>query len=268
MVSCSRFVWITNFSDHRRVWTADLLHRKLPTELHTKLPNPLGPTLYARDPQFKPSSCSLEFVIQTNFEHNTVAVWNFARSWNISTFHSGIFKYRCPDYVHLWVKFFIQNLVVRVSSRKKTKCFPAAPFFLCFWENVCSSTLVPQNLSCPEKCLAACLHPVTILFAKRSILNIRQCSEYACLNNCSVTCTVTLCLWPYDLMSSSLYPEILSINVNSNIFRHIHVIFRHIQPHCSIFRTACNSCLLVYSVLCHIQNLSILSNRDVFRTVL
>ena len=25
-------------------------------------------------------------------------------------------------------------------------------FFLCLWQNVCRSALVPQNLSCPEKC--------------------------------------------------------------------------------------------------------------------
>ena len=35
MVSCSRFIWITNSSDHGRVWTANLLHTK-------SLPNPLG----------------------------------------------------------------------------------------------------------------------------------------------------------------------------------------------------------------------------------
>ena len=28
MVSWSRFIWITNFSDDRRVWTANLLHAK------------------------------------------------------------------------------------------------------------------------------------------------------------------------------------------------------------------------------------------------
>ena len=28
MVSCSRFIWVTNSSDHRRVWTANLLHTK------------------------------------------------------------------------------------------------------------------------------------------------------------------------------------------------------------------------------------------------
>ena len=33
MVSCSRLIWITNFSDHRRVRTANLFHKK-------SLPNP------------------------------------------------------------------------------------------------------------------------------------------------------------------------------------------------------------------------------------
>ena len=28
MVSCSRIIWITNSSDHRRVWTANLLHTR------------------------------------------------------------------------------------------------------------------------------------------------------------------------------------------------------------------------------------------------
>ena len=35
MVLCPRFIRITNSSDHRRIWTANLLHTKL-------LPNPLG----------------------------------------------------------------------------------------------------------------------------------------------------------------------------------------------------------------------------------
>ena len=40
-----------------------------------------------------------------------------------------------PDCVDLWVKFSIQNLVLRVFRRKKTpKCFPAEPFFLVFDE--------------------------------------------------------------------------------------------------------------------------------------
>ena len=34
MVPCSRIIWITNYSYHRRVWTANFLHMK-------QLPNPL-----------------------------------------------------------------------------------------------------------------------------------------------------------------------------------------------------------------------------------
>ena len=34
----------------------------------------------------------------------------------------------------------------------------------------------------------------------------------------------------------------LSFIVNSDIFRHIHVLFRHIQLHCDIFRTCMTIC--------------------------
>ena len=37
-----------------------------------------------------------------------------------------------PDSVHLWVKYSIQNVVLRVSRRKNSKIFPAGPFFLVF----------------------------------------------------------------------------------------------------------------------------------------
>ena len=42
----------------------------------------------------------------------------------------------------------------------------------------------------------------------------------------------------------------LTIIVNSYILRHIHVLFRRIQPYCGIFRFLCNSCIfrtLLYS---------------------
>ena len=103
-------------------------------------------------------------------------------------------KYR--DCVHHWVKFSIQNLVLRVSRRKKSKMFfCGAFFFLCFWWNLYQSALVPHQTcpSCPEKFLVAHLHSDIILFGERSILNVWKCSEYFCLNNCSLNCTVTLC---------------------------------------------------------------------------
>ena len=55
MVLRLRFIWITNSSDHRRVSTANLLHRK-------QLPNPLGHQAY--------------FMIQINLEQGTIAICN------------------------------------------------------------------------------------------------------------------------------------------------------------------------------------------------
>ena len=59
---------------------------------------------------------------------------------------------KCPDfrkksspYDHLWVKFSIQNIILRVSRRKNSKMFPWGLFFLCFWRNVYRIALVPQN---------------------------------------------------------------------------------------------------------------------------
>ena len=37
-----------------------------------------------------------------------------------------------PDSVHFWVKYSIQNIVVRVSRRKNSKIYPVGPFFLVF----------------------------------------------------------------------------------------------------------------------------------------
>ena len=36
--------------------------------------------------------CSLEFMIQINLEHDTITVWNLARSWSISKYQKGNWK--------------------------------------------------------------------------------------------------------------------------------------------------------------------------------
>ena len=53
----------------------------------------------------------------------------------------------------------------------------------------------------------------------------------------------------------------LSVIVNSDIFRHIHVLFKYIRPCCSIFRTLCNS-----SESCHIQNQGTFRTLGIFKT--
>ena len=72
IVSFSRFIWITNSSDHRRVWTASWL-------------SGLGNYFVCKRFTIQTFLWSLEFVIQINHEHDTIAVWNLARSWTIST---------------------------------------------------------------------------------------------------------------------------------------------------------------------------------------
>ena len=77
-----------------------------------------------------------------------------------------------PDCIHLWVKFSIQNIVLRVSRRKNSQIFHAGPFFLVFLTKCLSKCPSSTKLQCPEKFLVAHLHSFIILFAKRSILNV------------------------------------------------------------------------------------------------
>ena len=73
MVPCSKFIWITNSSDHRRFWTTTLLYTKF-------LPNPLGhKTTLCNDFVCKRFAVqtllwSLEFGIQIYLEHDTIAI--------------------------------------------------------------------------------------------------------------------------------------------------------------------------------------------------
>ena len=52
------------------------------------------------------------------------------------------FEKKCPDCVHPWVNFFIQNVGLRVSKRKNLKLFHAGRFFLLF--------LTKYLLKCPN----------------------------------------------------------------------------------------------------------------------
>ena len=150
-----------------------------------------------------------------------------------------IFGKKGLDCVHLWVKFSIQNVVLRVSRRKK---FPAGPLFFCFWGNVYWNALVPQtpSFTCPEKFQVAHLHSCIIHFAKR-LLWIRPC-----LDNCIVICTVTLSYILHQRHSEfwhiqnsvylsicqyiQSYPALLKyIHTYGDIIEAYSGLFRHIQ---------------------------------------
>ena len=110
-----------------------------------------------------------------------------------------------------------------------------------------------SNPPTPEKFLVAHLHSSVILFAKRSILNIWQCSEYVCFDNCSVICTVSLCNVLPQVRSEfwhihqSVYSGICRhIQSYSALLRHIHAYWHNIKIYAGL--------LGISSTLCSVQN--------------
>ena len=166
-----------------------------------------------------------------------------------------------PDCVHLQVKFAIQNVVLRVSRRKTSKMFPCRVSFSCVFDECllkCSISTNPLP-PCPEKVLVVHLHSGIVPFAKRSILNVWQCSEDVCLDNCSVICIVTLyyVLHQTHLEFWHIQHFVFSgicwdVQSYSALLRHIHAYWDIIKPYSDFFRH------IQHSVLpSHIHNLAI-----------
>ena len=71
---------------------------------------------------------------------------------------------KCPDCDHLWVKFFIQNVVLRVLRRKDSRIFPCQDIFLVFLMNVYRSAPVSEtSLALKNFCLRACFQSLFFL---------------------------------------------------------------------------------------------------------
>ena len=100
-----------------------------------------------------------------------------------------------------------------------------------------SSTNLSARPPYPKKFLVAQIYSGIILFTKRSILNIWQCSEYVCLGNCLVICTVTLLLsQPCHILSSNMLKtgNLLKTlwKVDQAYSETCHwILFSHIQAH-------------------------------------
>ena len=138
---------------------------------------------------------------------------------------------------------------------------------------------------CPEKFLVAHLHSGITLFAKRSIVDVWQCSEYLCLDNCSEICTVTLCCVLHQTHSEfwhihrCFFRYMLAYSIIFNAIeaysRPCEIQTRHIQNpaigyYSGIFRALCNACIrrnLAHSKSQNIQNLSIIAFRRILRTL-
>ena len=74
-----------------------------------------------------------------------------------------------PDSVHLWIKYFIQNVVLRGSTKKNSRMFPCGASFSRFLTK--SQSNCPSS-SCPENFVVGQLHLGIILFSERSTLNV------------------------------------------------------------------------------------------------
>ena len=97
---------------------------------------------------------------------------------------------------------YLGKILHSKCSFKKTEekwiqnAFLPDPFFLCFWQNIllkCPGYLIP-----PSPCFSG----------KCSILNVWQCSEYICLDNCLVICTVILCYVLHETFRILTYSEL------------------------------------------------------------
>ena len=157
-----------------------------------------------------------------------------------------------PDSVHLWVKFHFQNVVLIVFRRKNLKMFPYRAVFLCFWQNVYRSGLVPRNLRMPA--------PRHCSFCK--MLHLKCLTVFwihLCLDNCSIFCTVTLCYVLHQTHSQFWHIQnrffFRCLQEYSSIFSTIksysHIFSRHIQAYSAPCVT------LAYSKPCHIPSPSI-----------
>ena len=129
--------------------------------------------------------------------------------------------------------------------------FHCGASFLVFVLKSFTKCLPPRHLPCPEKFLVARLHSDITLFAKRPISNNWHCSEYMCLDNCSVVCTAILCyvlhqthseFWHIQRYFFRCMPAYLFNHTQRywGILTHIDTLLRHIQACSDKFTTLCN----------------------------
>ena len=107
---------------------------------------------------------------------------------------------RCPDFgknspdcFGLWVKFFVQNVVLRVSRKKISKMFRSGSSFSCVFDMFLKCLSKWPISTNPHTTLCA-LKKIFIFFWKT--LYLKCLSVFwirLCFDKCSVICTMTLC---------------------------------------------------------------------------
>ena len=101
------------------------------------------------------------------------------------------------------LNFPIQNIVLRISKRKNSKKYSLQGlFFLCFWQNVYRSAVIPTSLTWKISSWAPALRHYS--FCKMFHLNWK-CSECVCRDNNAVICAVTLCCVHHQTLRILVY---------------------------------------------------------------
>ena len=93
------------------------------------------------------------------------------------------FGKKCSDYIHHWVKFSIQNVVLRVYRRKNSKIFPLWIFFKCylpkcFYRSALVLQTSPHTTALQNLWLRTCNQALIFLQNAPSFDNVCQCFEY------------------------------------------------------------------------------------------
>lgn len=106
------------------------------------------------------------------------------------------FPKKGSDCDHLWIKLFIENVVLRLYKREKLQNVSLCSlFFLCSWRNVYWSALFYENSPALNKfCLRASTQ-ASIFFKKHSILNFWECPQYVSVS----IPPQQFVRWPYTL---------------------------------------------------------------------
>ena len=86
------------------------------------------------EPEASPKACRICKMIK-HIQRPDIVITVYSCIFKDIQGYTGILMHmqpqKCPDFVQLWVKFSVQNIVLRVDE-KTLKCFPVGPFFLVF----------------------------------------------------------------------------------------------------------------------------------------
>ena len=162
------------------------------------------------------------------------------------------FGKKSPDCVCFWLKFPIQNIVLRVSRRKNSNIFLFGTLFSWFFDVIFikvilfhkHSHLPTPNLppTPPPPLLpwkGSGYAPALIYYSFCKTLHLKCLTVFwiqLCLDSCSVICTVTLC---YELHKTHSEFSHIQISVFSGICRHSQsysVLLRHIHAYWHIIK--------------------------------